>query len=223
MKLLDLFCGEQGAGVGYAEAGFDVVGVDLDAKRLERAPLPVVQADALAYAAEHWHEYDAIHASPPCQSESLLRHRTGVEYDDLLGPTLRLLSSLPIPWVVENVETTKQMPGSTKLCGSMFGLRVSTGDGKMRTLRRHRRFLGSFPITEPMPCDCRGRDIVGVYGTGGGGQMTRGYKATLTEARYVMQMPWASRQGVSLAIPPAYTRHVGGLLLSLLTKESQVA
>jgi len=29
-RLLDLFCCAGGAGVGYARAGFDVVGVDID-------------------------------------------------------------------------------------------------------------------------------------------------------------------------------------------------
>ena len=31
-RLLDLFCCAGGAGVGYARAGFDVVGVDIDAQ-----------------------------------------------------------------------------------------------------------------------------------------------------------------------------------------------
>ncbi len=30
MRLLDLFCGAGGAAMGYAEAGFDVIGVDIN-------------------------------------------------------------------------------------------------------------------------------------------------------------------------------------------------
>ena len=60
------------------------------------------------------------------------------------------------------------------------------------------------------------RQPVGVYGTGGGGQQTRGYKAHPEEARAVMGMPWASRDGVSQAIPPVYTQWIGEQLLALV-------
>ena len=64
-KLLDLFCGAGGAAVGYHRAGFDeIVGVDLVAQK--RYPFTFVQGDALEYIREHGHEFDAIHASPPC-------------------------------------------------------------------------------------------------------------------------------------------------------------
>lgn len=42
--------------------------------------------------------------------------------------------------------------------------------------------------------------------------MTHGYKATAAQAREVMGMPWASRNGTSQAIPPAYTAYLGGLM-----------
>lgn len=41
--LLDLFCGEGGAGEGYRRAGFDVVGVDV--VRREYRPGRFIQAD----------------------------------------------------------------------------------------------------------------------------------------------------------------------------------
>ena len=65
-RLLDLFCGAGGAGMGYHRAGFDVTGVDI--KPQKNYPFAFVQGDALAYVREHGHEYDAIHASPPCQA-----------------------------------------------------------------------------------------------------------------------------------------------------------
>lgn len=118
------------------------------------------------------------------------------------------------PYVVENVEGARaEMDGAVMLCGSMFGLGVpGVGPVLRRTLKRHRLFLTSFPMLAP-PDTCSGRPIVGVYGTGGGGQMTRGYKATPAEARAVMEMPWASRDGLSQAIPPAYTEFLGAYLL----------
>ena len=63
-RILDLFCGAGGAGMGYIRAGFDVVGIDI-------APQPdypgtYIPCDALAYAEKWGRDYDAIHASPPC-------------------------------------------------------------------------------------------------------------------------------------------------------------
>jgi DNA (cytosine-5)-methyltransferase 1 len=212
-RLLDLYGGEQGAAEGYRRAGFDVLSVDIEPLD---GPGPLVVADALTFLREHGHEFAAIHASPPCQSESDLRHRTGYDYTDWLAPTLAALASYTVPWVVENVDSTTQLPGALILCGSEFGLTVVTQDGVRRTLRRHRRFGSNVWLWGAGGDACSGRPIVGVYGTGGGGQMTRGYKATLAEAREVMEMPWASRAGVSEAIPPAYTEFVGRQLMAAL-------
>lgn len=72
MKLLDLFCGAGGAAMGYSRAGFDeIVGVDI--KPMPRYPFTFVQGDALEYVAAHGLEFDAIHASPPCQAFTALK------------------------------------------------------------------------------------------------------------------------------------------------------
>lgn len=65
MILLDAFCGGGGAGMGYSRAGFEVVGVDH--KPQKNYPFEFIQADALEFIAVHGREFDAIHASPPCQ------------------------------------------------------------------------------------------------------------------------------------------------------------
>lgn len=64
-RLLDLFSCAGGAGMGYHQAGFDVLGVDIAPQ--PRYPFEFHQGDALAFLAEHWREFDAIHASPTCQ------------------------------------------------------------------------------------------------------------------------------------------------------------
>ena len=209
-RLLDLFCGAGGCSVGYHRAGFDVVGVD---NRLQpHYPYEFVQADALTFPLDG---FDAIHASPPCQSESDLRWRTGVDYLDLITPMLSTLVDSGLPWVVENVESSQKLPGSLVLCGAGFGLGALCKDGVWRPLRRHRRFLSSVPLMGP-GCACDGRQPLGVYGTGGGGQMTRGYKGTLTESVAALGVPWMNRAEVSQAIPPSYTEFIGAQLLAHL-------
>jgi DNA (cytosine-5)-methyltransferase 1 len=63
-RLLDAYCSAMGAGVADARAGFDVVGVDI--RPQPNAPFRVVVGDAVAFIREHGHEFDVIHASPPC-------------------------------------------------------------------------------------------------------------------------------------------------------------
>lgn len=74
-RLLDLFSGAGGSARGYQDAGFHVTGVDI-----RNQPRYVgddfIKGDALEYLANNYWKYDAIHASPPCQSYlRVLRHR----------------------------------------------------------------------------------------------------------------------------------------------------
>ena len=67
-RLLDLFCCAGGAGTGYFRAGFDVVGIDLN--RQPNYPFAFIQTDALNLDPKFISTFDAIHASPLCQSYS---------------------------------------------------------------------------------------------------------------------------------------------------------
>lgn len=204
-RVLDLFCGAGGAARGYRDAGFDVMGVDIEPRK--RFPFAFAEADAMTYPLDG---FDAIHASPPCHDHSTLSGRTGVPHGTgwMLSATIERLRAhgarTGTPWVVENVETA-DMPGAVTLCGSMFNL-----GAEGRTLKRHRKFLASFPIEIPRPCTCRGALIGGVYGNGGGGKMTRGYKFKVAAGREAMGIPWMSQVELSQAIPPAYTAWIGG-------------
>ena len=124
--------------MGYHRAGFDeIVGVDTEPQ--PRYPFEFVQADALEYLAEHGHDYDAIHASPPCQGYSIMHNLPwlrGRDYPLLILPTIEMLEALGKPYVVENVmgarhgSKTLQKRGLEShglkagwLCGGMFGLK----------------------------------------------------------------------------------------------------
>jgi hypothetical protein len=102
--LLDLFCGAGGAGMGYHQAGFDVIGVDINPQ--PRYPFRFVQGDALDVLAgwDLMQPFDAIHASPPCQAYSALRTMPGVgKHPELVDVTRRALERTGVPWVIENV------------------------------------------------------------------------------------------------------------------------
>jgi DNA (cytosine-5)-methyltransferase 1 len=208
VKLLDLFCGAGGAGMGYHKAGFDVTGVDI--KPMPRYPFTFIQADALEYVAEHGHEYDVIHASPPCQMFTALRTTWNAKpHVDLLTPTREALVHLGVPWIIENV------PGAPTrhhivLCGTMFGLGVRDAE-----LRRHRWFESSppFPVLAP-PCAHGQRPItIGVYGQHGRDRR-RSVETffSVADGRDAMGIDWMTGDELSQAIPPAYTEFIGSLI-----------
>jgi hypothetical protein len=211
-RLLDLFCGAGGAGVGYHRAGFEVVGVDIN-PQLDY-PYTCVITDALDYLANHWRHFDAIHASPPCQASSALTKGTnqGRTYLNLIPETRRLLKATGLPTIIENVQGSDLRRDMT-LCGEMFGLEVI----------RHRYFeLDGFDFTPPTHKPHRGRvrgwrhgtyyngPYLAVYGEGGG-------KGSVPEWQAAMGIDWTyDRKAIAEAIPPAYTEFIGTQLLDAL-------
>lgn len=211
-RLLDLFCCAGGAGKGYAEAGFDVVGVDIDSQ--PRYPLPFVKANAMELDPEFIATFDAIHASPPCQSYSDLakRNKNAHEWPRLIEPVREMLIRSGLPFVIENVEGAPLLD-PVMLCGTMFkGLRVI----------RHRLFEANFPILTPPhgkhpichTFDKRKkqygktdemRDFVSVNGGG---------NCSVAAARDAMGIDWMTKNELNEAIPPAYTRFIGKQLLA---------
>ena len=162
-RLLDLFCGAGGCSVGYNRAGFDVVGVD--AAPMPRYPFEFHQGDALEYLTAHGHEFEAIHASPPCQFYSNLRHMPNAKktHLDLVAPTRAALVTTDKPDVIENVPGAPLL-NPTMLCGTMFGLGTGEAD-----LRRHRLFETNWPLVLYFGMFCkhgrRGVPTMGLYGT----------------------------------------------------------
>lgn len=213
MRLLDLFCGAGGAGEGYSRAGFDVTGVDH--QPMPNNPHTFIQADALEYLEAHGHEYDAIHASPPCQGYSRMRHLPwlkGREYPLLINPVRELLQKIGKPWVIENVEDAPLQSGIT-LCGTMFGLRVY----------RHRRFESSHMLLAPPHQKHEhvigsGRLLNDRADAGETGFVSLVGKGSLETSQKAMGIDWMTRKELAQAIPPAYTEFIGKQLATYMER-----
>lgn len=202
--LLELFSCASGAGMGYHRAGFQVTAVDITPQ--PNNPFPFVQADALDVLRDRdfLAGFDAIHASPVCQTWTAVTDWRGSRsnHPDLLTPTLDLLANVTIPWVVENaMEAAWYGPlrADHVLCGTQFGLRV----------KRHRAFqTGNWSFFELMQrCTCyRNPNLIA---------FEHKDERAFADA---MGCTWMTAHEGRQAIPPAYTRHIGEALMASLTE-----
>jgi len=221
--------------MGYHRAGFDVYGVDIDLQI--NYPFLFCQSDALKVMAKllaggrvlfttttgaEWltlADFDAIHASPPCQSYlnlGAVNRALGRDYSypDLIGPTRELLISSGLPYVIENVaDAGKHLIDPVRICGT--GLHLP--------LRRHRMFESNV-LLEGIACahkrftvprywtgwrpngEHRLSTVVQVYGNGGGRE----------EWPAAMGIDWMTPHEMCEAIPPAYTEHIGAQIMAHL-------
>ena len=101
---LDLYCCAGGAAMGYHRAGFDVLGVDINPQ--PRYPFEFIKADAMSVMGQgSWSElwadwltqFDAIHASPPCQAYSKAQRLRKREHPDLVAPVRELIQATDFP------------------------------------------------------------------------------------------------------------------------------
>lgn len=214
-RLLDLFCCQGGAGHGYALAGFDVTGVDINPQ--PRYPHRFIQGDAMALLKdrEFLAQFDMAHGSPPCQGYSPLNAlpstKDAHEHPDLVGPVRELLTASGLPWVIENVMTAPlDKARSIVLCGEMFGLRTI----------RHRRFEygGGLTLTAPVHPAHTQRTATSRRRE----RWTQGWHVSVTGdvGTYVgpeaMGIDWMTGNGLSEAIPVPYTQHIGAQMLAHL-------
>lgn len=195
---LDLFCGAGGATRGYQLAGFYVVGVDIR-QQPHYCGEEFYQSDALEFVAAHGHEFDLIHASPPCQRYSQCTPREYREgHPDLIGAVRLALQKTGKPYIIENVPGARSLlhePGM--LCGTMFGL----------PLFRH-RYFEVHPQIHLWPQCHHTEPPVLVSGTTR--RKSRGRKEySIAEKRAAMGIDWMTTSELDEAIPPAYTEWIG--------------
>lgn len=203
-RCLDLFCGGGGAGAGYMQAGFDVVGVDIVDR--PNYPAKFVKHDALDYLFRWGYQFDLIHASPPCQGYS---HSIKLSHKDkLIAEVRELMLESGREYVIENVLGARDhlLGNVIMLCGTMFGL----------VIPRHRFFETSWFVQEPWHPQCHGvatafarsrgwdeRDVrIAGKGRGEGG---RDKWAMLMDVKHYMGV-----RELAEAIPPCYTKYIGG-------------
>lgn len=249
-KLLDLFCCEGGASVGYDRAGFDVYGVDLfEDYTQKRYPFPSLKSDALdalgAVTADGWlvferefegnvfeqiisgHQFEVIVASPPCQRYSITNASRKHDYPDLIGPVRELLRETGKPYVIENVEGAP-LEAPVMLCGRMFGLSATDDDGTHLVLDRHRLFESNVPLVPPAHPKHGDEQVAGVYG---------GARRDKWEAKHVrgggyvppnkavaqelLGIDWMTWKGMHQSIPPAYTEYIGAQLLEVVSRDRE--
>ncbi len=215
VRVLDLFCCEGGAARGYAAAGMEVVGIDIE-NRGKNYPFEFHQADAIAYLLAHGRKFDLIHASPPCQGYSPhVSSRSskwvptlGKDEPRLIEPLRAALEAVNRPYVIENVMGARDaLNPNLLLCGTMFDLPIS----------RHRLFETSFAVKQPEHGQCRGvakrfaaergweyRDM-SVTGKG----RRAGTAERWREIMGIHDEHPMSQSAIAEAIPPAFSLYIG--------------
>ena len=218
-RILDLFCGSGGSGVGYHRAGFEVVGVDIYPQ--PDYPFAFVQSDAIQVlrGGFYWrpsdgkeyglNDFDAIHTSPVCKAYTTLVHGRWKQrdYPQQIDEVRHYLKQIGKPYVIENVRNSGLIDPLV-LCGSMFGLKVI----------RHRYFENSIGLfMSPFICS-HPINAVGRRGHLGDREwMTiTGHFSNIEKAKNAMGIDWMHQSGLAQAIPPAYTEFVGSHLIAYL-------
>lgn len=233
-RLLDLFCGAGGAAMGYHRAGFEVVGVDISPQ--PNYPFEFHQADALEFmralryggvgshhGRRHISDFQAIHASPPCQFASAASHvwngrraRPEERHPNLIPQTREQVQASRLPYVIENVPRAKRwLVNPLMLCGSMFETRVY----------RHRYFECNPPLYFP-PTACNHSYAMpaskGAYHVLDDEHpfiTAVGHNFAAESGRRAMLIDWMTRDEMAQAIPPAYTEWIGRQLIAVIERE----
>lgn len=215
MVLLDLCCCAGLAADGYMKAARDlgidlhIVGIDIDPQ--PHYPYEFIQADAVEFLTRHGHEFDRIHASPPCQqySHSTAQFRNkGKIYPDILASIRAGIDALGIPAVIENVPSAPIRP-DVKFVGYVFDLPII----KKRFFELHHWFMMNPQMALTRKSVKRG-DFATVVGKGHknpvalckvpGETIKQKWRAALGTDRVEL-----TYREMAEGFPPAYTHYIG--------------
>ena len=212
LKLLDLFCCAGGAGHGYSLAEFEVTGVDIDPQPKHPKHMKFVQSCALEYLKNHHHEFDVIHASPPCQAHtkaSKVARAGGKEYECFIERVRVMLKEIGKPYIIENVPGAP-MEDPFELCGAMFGLKTY----------RHRLFESNMEIKVPAHPEHVAKNCkMGRAPKPGEYIQVVGHFSGVPFAREAMGIGWMGQKELAQAIPPVYTEFIGKQIIKSLTAD----
>ena len=190
--------------MGLHRAGFEVIGIDH--RPQPNYPFLFVEGDwTKMHTLLSTFDFNFIWASPPCQRYMKSGLVNKKNRPDLVGPVRDALLATGKPFVIENV------PGSPlrkdlMLCGSHFDLPI----------RRHRIFeCHGFSAPQQPTCD-HSEPIIGIYGNpqGKAGAWKSMLPGTVDSWKKAMDMPWATHQEISQAIPPAYSEYIAKEFIS---------
>ena len=220
-KLLDLFCCAGGCAKGYHDVGFEILGVDIVDR--PNYPYDFVKMDAIEFLETmDLREFDVIHASPPCQRYSKLKHLSNdiekwdLNHVDLVDVTREALKKTGKPYVIENVEGAPLI-NPIKLYGSQFPNLYT---------QRPRLFESNILLKEPNTP--RQKHKTGKLGSGpaedgfitvAGIKPQRGMNETQMKLYYGFALggiDWMSLEELTQAIPPAYTEFIGKQIIEYL-------
>ena len=226
--LLDLFCCAGGAGKGYHDAGFQVIGVDIDPQ--PNYPFKFFQADAVEFTEDFGSLFDVIHASPPCQTFSRTKTLHDNEHPDLIEPTRQALVASGKPFVIENV-VGAPLIDPIKLSGQHFNMTAADVDGVPLKLVRHRLFESSVDLEVPVEFHANKQiQTASIYGAGGGWTPKHrdnpdrrgGYIPHTDVIKELLGIDWMTKHELSQSIPPKFTEFIGRQLLAHIS-ESEAA
>jgi len=207
--LLDAFCCQGAMTAGYQDAGFVVLGVDIDPKALKRYCGDFkVRYDAIKFIYDFGNLFDAISASPPCQDYSKTQRIVSNDFPRLIEPTRDALDLIGVPWIIENVEAASQgdnaeMRADLILCGQMFGLHTY----------RHRAFEFGFWANAP-EITGHERHVHRTVKMGRALEEGDFYHAVgnFQQVDYVrkdLNLPWMNRDGLRECAPRQYAQYIG--------------
>ncbi len=232
--VLDGCCGAGGAARGYADAGFEVWGVDsnprLEQDYLASGATRFICGDILEILADlaFVRRFDLVHTSFPCQHFSRMsRCRPGLkdQYPDLITPGRPLLQATGKPYIIENVADARPwLNNPVTLCGTMFGRQVyrhrlfEPGNGislrapradELATVVRRNSECG---WDHPVPAAKAGHWTPGKYVSVSGHERR-------DVVREAMAIDWmTNRDDVKEAVPPYMTHELGRQVRAQLTR-----